>query len=233
MSITQRVSYQDVKARILASIHDNTWPPGSILPGEVDLAEKFGCARATVNRAMRELTEDGIIERKRKAGTRVKLAPSRPAKLSIPIIREEIEKNGAAYRYALIDRQERAAPAWLAAKLGLSQDAPAIHLKCLHFADGDPYQFEERWINLATVPAAREADFSSLGPNEWLLNEVPFTELDLSFIAVSASPEIADFLGTHAGAALMSSERTTWLQGDNVTFAKLIFGPGYRLKTAV
>ena len=62
------------------------------MPGEVDLAEEFGCARATVNRAMRELADEGFIDRKRKAGTRIKSSPTRHAKFAIPLIRDEIEK---------------------------------------------------------------------------------------------------------------------------------------------
>ena len=88
---TKRISYQDIKALALKRIRNKTWPPGSIMPGEVDLAEEFGCARATVNRAMRELADEGFIDRKRKAGTRIKSSPTRHAKFAIPLIRDEIE----------------------------------------------------------------------------------------------------------------------------------------------
>lgn len=67
-----RVSYRDVKAEILNRIRNNTWPHGSNLPSEIDLAKEFGCARATMNRVMRDLVDDGFLERKRKAGTKVK-----------------------------------------------------------------------------------------------------------------------------------------------------------------
>lgn len=77
MSATQKTSYVDVKNAILKRIHDTVWAPGSLMPGEVALSEEFGCARATVNRALRELASDGVIERKRKAGTRIKSSPTR------------------------------------------------------------------------------------------------------------------------------------------------------------
>ncbi|MBE9477311.1 MAG: GntR family transcriptional regulator, partial [Proteobacteria bacterium] len=100
--LTAKNSYSDIKKTVLARIRDHTWPPGSIIPGEVELSEEFGCARATVNRAMRELAEDGILDRKRKAGTRVNKFPIRHAKFAIPLIRTEITSTGAAYRYTLI-----------------------------------------------------------------------------------------------------------------------------------
>jgi GntR family histidine utilization transcriptional repressor len=40
-------------------IADGDWKPGELIPGEVDLADEFGCARATVNRALQDLADAG------------------------------------------------------------------------------------------------------------------------------------------------------------------------------
>ena len=82
--------YRDIKREMFRRIRAREWPPGARLPGEVDLAAEFGCARATVNRAMRELATDGIIERRRKAGSRVRLVPSRQVTFEIPLVRAEL-----------------------------------------------------------------------------------------------------------------------------------------------
>ena len=87
-------TYKSVKADILSKITEGEWGPGTLIPNEVELAEIYGCARATVNRAMRELADDGIIERRRKAGTRVRSAPLREARFVVPIVRKEIEDKG-------------------------------------------------------------------------------------------------------------------------------------------
>ena len=161
-----RSTYKDVKSDILSRITKGDWGPGSLLPSEVELAGIYGCARATVNRAMRELADDGIIERRRKAGTRVRVSPIRQARFDIPLVRREIEDKGAEYRYALVQRNAEAAPDWLRARLNLEAGSRALHLICMHYADGDPYQHEDRWINLAALPQAEGADFSGVGPNE-------------------------------------------------------------------
>lgn len=231
MSQDQKTTYQTIKAIVLKRIHDNTWPPGALLPGEVELAEEFQCARATVNRAMRELADDGIIDRKRKSGTRVKSAPTRQARFVIPIIRTEIEETGATYRYALIERTLQRAPAWLRGQLGLSPDAQVLHLQCVHYADGKPFQFENRWIHLAPVPQARQADFDKTGPNEWLIDQVPFTDAEVTFSAALAAAEVAALMSIPEGTALFTSERTTWLANEPVTFAQFHFHSGYRMTT--
>lgn len=228
-----RISYRDVKAEILNRIRNNTWPLGTNLPGEIELAKEFGCARATVNRAMRDLVDDGILERKRKAGTKVKQSPIRRAQFSISIIREEVERTGAEYSFSLIERELIKTPAWLGERINVTKGQPILHLKCMHYAGKSPYQFEERWINLDVVPTAKDFDFQDVGPNEWLLHQVPFTTGELVFSAINAPEEIAHFLKTPVGSALFSIERTTWLSDKSVTYAQLYFARDHKMRTYV
>ncbi len=226
-----RTSFHDIKAEVLNRIRQNIWPPGANLPGEIELAEEFGCARATVNRAMRELVDEGILERKRKVGTRVKASPTHRARFSIPLIREEVTDTGSTYRYALVEREVIVAPGWLRAQVKIPKGSEVLHLKCMHFASNKPYQLEDRWINLAAIPAARDQDFGEIGPNEWLVREIPFSEAELAFSATNATLEIADFLDQAEGDAVFTVERTTWLNGENVTHARLYFTRGYKMTT--
>lgn len=225
-------TYKDVKSDILAKITRGEWPPGSLLPNEIDLAQSYGCARATVNRAMRELADDGLIERRRKAGTRVLASPIRQARFDIPLVRKEIEEKGAAYRYALVSQQEEAAaPEWLRARLKLPQGGAALHLICMHYADGEPYQHEDRWINLEALPEARAADFSQQGPNEWLVATVPFSNAEISLSAGKADQALCDFLGSALGDPVFTVERSTWWQGQAITYVRLTYRPGHRMTT--
>lgn len=47
-------------------------PPGSLLPGEIDLAEEFGVSRSVIREALRILGAKGLLLSKPKAGTRVR-----------------------------------------------------------------------------------------------------------------------------------------------------------------
>ena len=223
------VSYRDVKSDLLGEIAEGVWKPGGLMPGELDLAARYGCARATVARAMRELAEEGLIERRRKAGTRVRTAPRRQARLDIPLIRQEIEALGATYGYALLGREVAVAPEWLADRLRLEPGGEVLHLTCLHRADGAPYQLEDRWISLATLPEAREVDFTRTGPNEWLVATVPFSQAEIAFSATSADRMLAEHLGCPVGCALFRTERSTWWEGRAVTSVRLVFRHGHRV----
>ena len=91
-------SFRAIKEEMERRIATRQWAPGATIPGEEDLAREFGSARATVNRALQELARSGVVERKRKAGTRVALHPVREAGFVIPLVGQEIEAEGAAYR---------------------------------------------------------------------------------------------------------------------------------------
>lgn len=226
-----KVTFRDVKAAILARITGRVWGPGTLLPGEVELAGEFGVARATVNRAMRELTEEGILERRRKAGTRVRPSPLRAARFEIPLVRSEIEGLGADYQYRLIGREILVAPDWLQERMGLAKDARVLHLTCLHMAQEAPFQYEDRWINLVAQPLAEWVDFSLIGPTDWLIAAVPFSEVEISFHAANAQDEVARWLGMSANEPVFTTERTTWWQGQTITHVRLSFHRGYKMTT--
>lgn len=223
--------YRDIKAQIQRSILGGDWAPGAAIPAETDLAAEWGVARATVNRALRELADEGLIERKRKSGSRVRLAPVRQARFDIPLVRREIESRGATYRLHLIERAETSAPDWLAARLGLDRLTPVLHLVCLHHADATPWQFEDRWINLNLLPEARDVDFSQTGPNEWLVARVPFTDVEIDVTAMAAGPALATHLACAPGDPLLTIERATRWHGRPVTFVRLSHQPGHRMTT--
>ena len=228
-TVTEKLGFRDIKREVFHRIRSNEWGPGTQLPGEVALALEFGCARATVNRAMQELSDDGIIERRRKGGSRVKLAPVRQVTFEIPLVRVEIESKSATYKYRLISRSVGNAPRLLEKQLGLGSASSMLRIKCLHFSNGTPYQFEERRINLAAVPRAESTDFSKVSPNEWLVSEVPYTNAEVRFSATHASSSIAKHLGTKGRQPIFRAERTTWLSGVPVTNVHLYFSPGYEM----
>lgn len=228
---TDRTTFRDVKAEIMRRITDGPWGPGTLLPGEVELAEEFGCSRTTMNRALREISDLGLLDRKRKSGTRVRMAPLRQARFEVPLVRAEIEKSGAAYRYSLISHKNLEAPDWLRARMNLRQGSKVAHLVCVHFADGTAYQLEDRWINATALPRVLDQDFSTTGPNEWLVATVPFSEVEISFQAVAADALIVDHLDQKLGEPVFSVERATWWQNEAITLVTLSHRKGYRMTT--
>lgn len=228
---SRRASFRTIRDELSRRIAERIWLPGTLIPGEEVLAEEFGAARATVNRALQELARAGILERKRRAGTRVALHPVREARFVIPRIRQEIEARGSEYRYRLLSVEEANAPEVICARLSLLTKSNMLHVRCLHLADRVPYQFEDRWINLNTVPDAGKADFSTIGPNEWLVGHAPFSNAEFTFMAGAASADEASLLQIREGDPVFIGERITWMKGAPITLAHLVHPSSHRMVT--
>jgi len=226
-------TWTGIRKELLRRIQDRIWQPGEMIPHEAELATEFGCARTTVNRALRDLAESGLVVRKRRAGTRVALNPPQRATLTIPIIREEIEASGRAYRHSLLDRDLRPLPPVLHGAFQVRLGEDVLFLKTLHFSDNRPFAFEERYINLEAAPGAREAEFDKVSANEWLVHNAPYSHGDLSFFALNSDEALAAKLDTAPGNALFVMERITWAHEIPITHVRLVYAPGYRMRTEI
>ena len=224
-------SWQAVRDEVRRRIALRVWRPGDFIPHEADLAKEFGCARATVNRALRDLADEGILDRRRKAGTRIAANPVRRARLDIPVIRDEIEAKGFSCRHAILLRETRVPPAEIQARMRTHSEEALLHLQTLYTADGSPYVFENRWINSAAVPSVIDETFAEISPNEWLVREVPFEGGDFTFSAMSSTPAEASALSCPETEGLFVLDRTTWNSIQTITSVRLIFHPGYRMHT--
>lgn len=231
MTIPAIRNWQAVQDEVRRRIAGRVWKPGDFIPNEADLAREFGCARATVNRALRELAEAGILDRRRKAGTRVAANPVRRARIDIPLIRDEIEGRGLAFRHTLLRRETGVPPPEVRARMGTPAEARLLHLQTLYTAGGAPYVFEDRWINPEVVPAVTGEAFAAISPNEWLVREVPFEAGDFTFSAITSTPAEAAVLGCAEGLGLFVLDRTTRRAGRIITSVRLVFHPGYRMHT--
>jgi GntR family histidine utilization transcriptional repressor len=223
---------QAIAGEVRRRIVEREWRQGDRIPDEADLATEFGAARATVNKALQVLADEGLLDRRRRAGTRVALNPVRKATFTIPIIREQIERAGMAYDHRVVSRRRTPAPAAMASRLALPEGAPLIHLRTVHYGDGRPFQLEDRWLNPAAVPEVAAVDFRLVNANEWLVRNAPYLRADLAFHAENASARDARLLGTEAGRALLLLERTTWNERGAITTVRLACHPGYVMTAA-
>ena len=233
MTAPTRNHWRAIHDEILHRIRSRVWPPGQLIPKEEDLATEFGCARATINRALREAADAGLLERKRRAGTRVALQPAHKAVYRIPLVRDEIEDLGKKYSYELLLRRRRRPPKAIHTAMKLNGDASTLELRSLHLGDGRPFAYEDRWINLATVPEAEKTDFRSTSANEWLLAHASFTRGLVGFSAEEASEQVAALLQVEVGSALFTTKRTTWWNDACITRVKLVYAPGYRIEVQI
>lgn len=225
------------KAQLIASevrrrIIDREWRQGDRIPDEVDLAVEFGAARATVNKALQMLADDGLLDRRRRAGTRVVVDPVRKATLTIPIVREQIESAGMAYGHRIVAHRRAALPDAVARRLGMAAGTQMIHLRAVHYGDETPFQYEDRWINPQAVSGRGAVDFRHVNANEWLVRNAPYSRAHVTFSAANADACDARLLQVRPGEALLILHRTTWNEDHPITTVRIACKPGHQISTS-
>jgi GntR family histidine utilization transcriptional repressor len=216
----------DISERILSG----AWPPGHRIPFEHELMVEYRCSRMTVNKALAPLAENGLIVRRRRAGSFVSRPRIHSVVLDIPDIAAEVTARGEPYGYELLSRKVRAPTRRETEELALPAPVPVVALRCLHRASGRPFALEERLINLESVPGADDVDFERTPPGSWLLGHVPWTEAEHRISAANVQRATATTLGIAPTAACLVLERRTWRGADKITHVRLIFpGEAYDL----
>lgn len=213
----------DVEGRILSG----EWPPGYRIPFEYEMTARYNCSRMTVNKALTELVKKGLIERRRRSGSFVMHPHGQSAVLEIQDIRREVEALGLPYRLVLESREVRRIRPEDRLRLDLPRSGRVLDVSCCHFAGNAPFCLEQRLINLAAVPEAEHADFSSVGPGTWLVKQVPWSAAEHRIRAVAADRPTAALLDIAPGTACLVIARRTWSGTAHITHVVMTY-PGLR-----
>lgn len=221
----------DLEQRILSG----EWPPGHRIPSEHALCERFGCARMTVNKVLTELVQAGMIERRRKAGSFVRLPQHRSAVLDINDIRAEVAALGLAYRFEILSRNRRRSNADDREQLGGEGTQAAgrgmlLDIVTRHWSGDRPFCLEVRLIDLAAVPAAADAAFDTEPPGTWLRLHVPWSSAEHRIRAAAIDAAQGELLQVEPGSPALIVERRTWHAGKGLTWVRFTYpGEGHEL----
>jgi GntR family phosphonate transport system transcriptional regulator len=134
------------------SIANRTFRPGSKMPGEIDIAARFGVNRHTVRRAIAALAERGLVRAERGSGTFVE-----PSRIAYPIrqrtrFSEIVGRAGRAPSGALVASAFETADADIASRLKLKTGDAVVRLDLLRHADRVPISVTTSWVSAIRFP---------------------------------------------------------------------------------
>jgi GntR family histidine utilization transcriptional repressor len=218
LSLTGRI-HRDIQQRIVSG----DWPAGTRIPFETELAAQYRCSRMTVNKALSALAQEGLITRRRKAGSFVAEPKVEQAVMEIQDFAMEAARLGLPYRHEITGRSVERLGAAAARAAGLPTGARVLHVLCRHSIGAKPVAFEDRLIALAAVPGAAEERFDAIPPGTWLLRRVPWTQAEHSIRARCADATLARLLDVAPGEACLVLQRRTWHLGAPVTIVDITY----------
>ena len=203
--------YQQVKDYIARKIQDGSWKAGDRLPSENELVLQFGISRMTVNRALRELTEQGRIVRVAGVGSFVAEEKPQSTLLQIAHLASEIRQRGHDYDCRLLSVERVAATMDVATALDMRLGESVFHALCVHLENGLPVQLEDRYVHPRMAPDFLRQDFAQVQPSEYLVRNVPFDQA-----------EQARLLEMDAAQPCLLLTRRTWSRGTPVTMVRCL-----------
>lgn len=228
--------YQRIKQTLKAELQAGHWRPGALMPSEAELVERFSVSRMTVNRALRELQAEGLVERVQGAGTYAADQEQRlrmSSQLTIRDLHREIEARGHQHQAQVQFARQEPAPADIAARLGLAEGDPVFHLLLVHLDNGVPLQCEDRYVNPVHAPELLSTDFTTITPTQYLIERVPQWEAQFMVEAAYPTAREARLLGIRSKEPCLIITRRTVTRGIPVTTARLVHpGSRYQLEEA-
>lgn len=214
-------AYLRVKQHVLAQIQSGAWQEGEAIPGEEALARTFGVSRMTVNRGIRELSDEKIVERVQGSGTYVAQQKYQATLVDIRNIAEEIAARGHVHRSELHKLERTKAGEALGRQFGLKPDQPLFHSVVVHFENGEAIQVEDRYVNPTVAPDYLQMDFNSQTPNAYLMRVAPLQGVRFVIEACLPPREVAEMLNMAPEEPCLVLRRQTHSQGQVASVAAM------------
>ncbi len=219
--------YQQLKDFIIEQIATGKLQPSDRVPSENELVESKSVSRMTANRALRELNDEGYVERIAGRGTFVSDYRSRSDLLEVQNIADEITCRGHTHTCRVLHRSLQHARGEIGIALNVAQGTDVFHLLLIHCENATPIQVEDRYVLASFAPGCLEQDFEVQTPSAYLTGVAPLQEAEQAVRASMPNAAIRQHLDMPDDEPSLVVIRRTWSEGRPVTFARL-HHPGSR-----
>ena len=222
--------YSRVKRMIAERIGKGEWKSGDQIPSEADLVRDLSVSRMTINRALRELSLEGLLTRVQGVGTFVAEAKAQSTPFEVRNIADEIVSRGHKHSARVAALATVPAPKEIAAVFDLRAESEVFHSLLVHHENGVPVQFEDRYVDPRRAPDYLAQDFTKITPYVYLMAAAPISEAEHVIEAVLPSNVERRYLKIEANEPCLQLRRTTWSNGKVVSLVRLVYpGSRYRL----
>lgn len=211
--MTESPRYARIADHLRALVADSA--VGDRLPSDAELCEQFGVSRMTARQAVQVLVAEGIVVRRRGAGTFVAAAKV-PRQLGSPLsFTESMRRRGMSASSVLLERTDVSPSDAQRRVLGLGRSDLVCRLERVRLADGVPMAIE-----LAIIPCdlveklAADVHQGSLHLAFEDAGHIPTRAL-AEVTARKATKRERELLGLSAGeGVLLCEDRIIWDQDD-------------------
>jgi GntR family transcriptional regulator len=198
--------------------------PGASLPTEQTLCDQFGVSRITVRRALADLADSGLIERRQGVGSFVRHRPSR-RNTGGGSFMDELRQTEFETEVDVIECDVRRAPETVADQLGRDRALHVLRLR-RERRTAEPLMITEAWLPADLSDTVTPAALLR-APLYRLLDEagVELDGMQHEITAEIAGPRNAQLLATAIGSALLRVNRLAFAAGKPHHFLSIVLSP--------
>lgn len=197
--------------------------------------------------AKKELSEERVLERRQGSGTFVAQQQFNHTFVEVRNIAQDLKSANRDYQAQVVSKRRLTAAMLddeMRRKFGIEQAVDGnetvqsaevgqednhqeqeggilYEVKIIHFADGQPIQFEECWVDAVKVPEFIEQDFSVVNISDYLIAKSPLERGSYTIRALAAPDEVASALQITVQSPTLVLRRQTYSAGQVLTFVKM------------
>ena len=227
MMLRKTPRYQQLKELIIDQISSGALKPSQRVPSENQLVVSMGVSRMTANRALRELNDEGYLDRKAGVGSFVSDLKAASHLLEVRNIADEVKSRGHEYSSRVIKHVKKIVPKDIAKAMNINKDMEVAHILLVHYENDIPIQIEDRFVDTSFAPDFMGQNFSLVTPSAYLSSIAPLQEAEQVVKAVIPEDSISNLLQIDQGQPCLLITRRTWVLSKPVTYGRF-FHPGDR-----
>ena len=199
--------------------------PGDLLPTEQTLCDQFGVSRITVRRALTDLADAGLIERRQGVGSFVRDQPSTHRGVAGGSYMDELRQTEFETEVDVIELDVRTAPKVVADELGRERALHVLRLR-RERRTSEPLMITEAWLPEELSDSVTR-DALSRAPLYRLLADagVELDRVQHEITAEIAGPRSAQLLNTAIGSALVRVNRLAFASGEPHHYLSILLSP--------
>ncbi|WP_174422225.1 UTRA domain-containing protein [Burkholderia diffusa] len=219
--------YEQIKHFVRERIADGTYRPGDKIPSENELVVLFNTSRLTVNRALRELSTSGVLQRLHGVGTFVAQPKAASTLIHLHNIADEIRTRKQKLTIRVHDLSRVRPDSEIAGRLECTRRQSVFHSRIVYCADDIPIQSEDRYVMPDFAPEYLLQDFTKQSTTDYLQSIALPTAAEHEMQAVHPNADEASLLDVPLTEPCLLIRRKTWV-GDSVTTFTRFLHPGTR-----
>ena len=225
--------YIQLKELLQAAIQDGTFAPGSRLPSERELAQRYTVSRMTARQALQLLAQEGLTYSRVGKGTYAR-EPKIPQELqALTSFTEEMAHLGMQASSRVLRAEIQRSPLDIAQRLGLRPGADVVVLVRVRCANDEPMALEHAYLDYSICPGILEHnDFSHASLYQVLRQEYGLSAIRAEQMIDTRMPDSreVELLHINTHTPVLNIERMTFdSDGRSIELVQSVYrGDKYR-----